>query len=95
MDEESSWDLQIPTLLLAYRTSIHDTTGATPFELMFGKEPRVPEDVIYSTPASTNTTPEQNAGQIVQGLQASKITFKTSAKSSERSKSQRKAICRW
>ena len=34
--DEHSWDLKLPTLLLAYRTSIQDTTGATPFELMFG-----------------------------------------------------------
>ena len=29
MDDEHSWDLHLPTLLLAYLTSVHDTTGAT------------------------------------------------------------------
>ena len=36
VDDEHGWDLKLPTLLLAYCTSIQDTTGATPFELMFG-----------------------------------------------------------
>ena len=61
VDEEHSWDLKLPTLLLAYRTSIQDTTGATPFELMFGREPHLPEDVMYSTPSFTDTTSENNA----------------------------------
>ena len=27
MDDEHRWDLHLPTILLAYRTSIHETTG--------------------------------------------------------------------
>ena len=49
-EDELSWDLHLPTLLLAYRTSIHETTGVTPFELMFGREPRVPVDVMFPSP---------------------------------------------
>ena len=49
-DDELSWDLRLPTILLAYRTSIHETTGVTPFELMFGREPRIPEDVMFPNP---------------------------------------------
>ena len=45
-EDELSWDLHVPTLLLAYRTSVHETTGVTPFDLMFGREPRVPEDIV-------------------------------------------------
>ena len=33
----SNWDLQLPLLMLAYRTSVQETTGATPFSLMFGR----------------------------------------------------------
>ena len=61
VDDEHSWDLKLPTLLLAYRTSIQKTTGAIPFELMFGREPHLPEDIMYSIPSSTDTTPENYA----------------------------------
>ena len=37
--------------LLAYRTS-HATTGSTPLELMFGRDPRLPEDVLFSIPGA-------------------------------------------
>lgn len=68
VDDEHSWDLKLPTLLLAYHTSVQDTTGATPFELMFGREPRLPGDVMYSTPPSTRTTPEQYASILKERL---------------------------
>ena len=51
-EDEQGWDLLLPTLLLAYRTSHHATTGSTPFELMFGRDPRLPEDVLFSIPGA-------------------------------------------
>ena len=29
------WDLRLPLIMLAYRTSVQETTGASPFSLMF------------------------------------------------------------
>eukprot|EP00731_Ephydatia_muelleri_P017386 Em0010g484a len=49
-EDEMSWDLQLPLLLLAYRTSVHDTTGTSPFELMYGREVRLPEDIMFALP---------------------------------------------
>ena len=49
-EKEDGWDLQLPTAMLAYRTSIHETTKATPFSLMFGREARLPVDVVYGSP---------------------------------------------
>ncbi|KAL5468771.1 hypothetical protein EMCRGX_G029887 [Ephydatia muelleri] len=38
VDDKSNWDLKLPCLMLAYRTSVHETTKHTPFSLMFGRE---------------------------------------------------------
>ena len=54
-ENEKSWDLQLPFILLTYRTSVHDTTGASPFELMYGREVHLPEDVMFALPASVET----------------------------------------
>ena len=40
------------TLLLAHRTSHHATTRSTPFELMFGHDSHLPEDVLFSIPGA-------------------------------------------
>ena len=80
-EDELSWDLHLPTLLLAYRTSVHETTGITPFELMFDCEPRVPEDVMFPSPISSvsDSSPKRYADalkDIVTSLRKSAIISK-------------------
>ena len=67
VDNEHCWDLHLPTILLAYRTSVHETTGVTPFELMFGREARIPEDAMYSIPSCTSSTPGEYAAVLRKG----------------------------
>ena len=45
-DDQHNWDLYLPKALLAYRTSIHDVTGFTPYRLVFGQSPQLPIDVM-------------------------------------------------
>eukprot|EP00731_Ephydatia_muelleri_P029956 Em0021g479a len=47
IDAERDWDLKLPCLMMAYRTSIHETTKATPFSLMFGREVQLPIDIMF------------------------------------------------
>ena len=56
--DEDKWDLLLPYLLLAYCISVHETTGATPFSSMFGRDPRLPEDTMYGIPPETYDSPE-------------------------------------
>ena len=41
-DHQTDWDYHLPHVLFAYRTAIHDTTGFTPFHLIFGRSPVLP-----------------------------------------------------
>ena len=36
----------MPFLAFAYNTSKHESTGATPYELVYGRKPKVPLDLI-------------------------------------------------
>ena len=56
LDDEHDWDLHLPTLMLAYRTSHHDTTGATPFSLVYGREAKLPEDILFNLPSAEVAT---------------------------------------
>ena len=51
-DYEHNWDLHLPTLMLAYRTSCHKTTGATPLSLVYGQEAKLPEDILFNLPST-------------------------------------------
>ena len=41
-DHQLDWDTHLPRVLFAYRTAIHETTGFTPFHIMFGRSPVLP-----------------------------------------------------
>lgn len=50
--------VKLPVLLFAYRTSVHETTGVTPFSMMLGREAQLPEDLIYGLPVGDATVPQ-------------------------------------
>ena len=41
-----NWDRRLPHVLFAYRTSPHDSTGETPFRLLYGREAVLPTDEV-------------------------------------------------
>ena len=41
------WEDQPPKVCMAYNTSVHASTGYTPFFLMFGQQARLPVDLVY------------------------------------------------
>ena len=40
-----NWDLEVPSALWAYRTSVKTSTSFTPFRLAYGKEALLPVEV--------------------------------------------------
>ena len=46
--ENKEWDCWLSELSFAYNSSIHTTTGFSPFELMFGRKARIPLDILYN-----------------------------------------------
>ena len=49
-NNQKEWDLYLHQVLLAYRTSINESTGATPFSLLYGREARLPVDLCFDPP---------------------------------------------
>ena len=47
--QQREWDLHLGCLAGAYRSTIHESTGFTPNMLMFGREVRLPSEVIFGT----------------------------------------------
>ena len=44
------WDTKLPAVAFAYRSSVQESTGFTPFFLMYGREARIPADLVYGEP---------------------------------------------
>ena len=49
-DKQDDWNEQIPLHMLAYRSSIHETTGVSPAMIMFGRELTLPVDMTLGRP---------------------------------------------
>ena len=68
-DEHDDWDEFLPQLEFAYNTAVHATTGFTPYELMFGRMPKVPLDLILTRPEiDFPVTIDNYAGEIKRNL---------------------------
>ena len=49
-DTQNDWDKHLPVVAFHYNTSIHSVTGFRPFDLHFGKAPRIRLDIFSTTP---------------------------------------------
>nr|VZI36546.1 unnamed protein product [Spirometra erinaceieuropaei] len=57
VSHEHDWEVHLPFCLLAYRLSVHSSTGFTPHYLWTGRGIRLPIDLLYSLPKFDATTP--------------------------------------
>ena len=49
-DHPENWDECVRQVCMAYNTSLHPTTGFTPFYLMFGHQAKLPVELMYGVP---------------------------------------------
>ena len=50
-DDQTKWDESLPFVMMAYRASVHESTGKTPNEMMFGSNVSLPLDAVVASPA--------------------------------------------
>ena len=53
---QSDWSSLLPFVLMAYRSSVHESTGFTPYFLVFGHEMSLPLDLMYTPPEHSEPT---------------------------------------
>ena len=55
--EDTEWVRFLPAATLAYNTKEHSATGVTPFSGMFGRQCKLPIDLIIPTPDEKHQDP--------------------------------------
>ena len=48
-EQKSKWKKYVNPLIFAYNCTKHETTGFSPFQLMFGRQPKLPVDLAFGT----------------------------------------------
>ena len=48
--EKNRWHLHLDSLILAYTSTVHESTGISPFYGMFGRQPKIPIDLMVRLP---------------------------------------------
>ncbi|GFW59518.1 retrovirus-related Pol polyprotein from transposon 412 [Trichonephila clavipes] len=56
---QQDWDKKMPFFLLAYRSAVHKTTGYSPSQMLFGRDLRLPADLLFSRPPDAPLAPEE------------------------------------
>ena len=68
-DNPFEWESHLRKVCLAYNTSVHATTGHTPFFLMFGRQARLPVDLVFKTDKTPSTSASEYAVQLKQTME--------------------------
>ena len=88
--QKSDWKAHLPTLVHAYNATFHDSTGYSPYFLMFGRHPRLAVDAFLglNPDTLTATTQTEYVGKLKNRLHfASQKALEESRKSAAHHKS--------
>ncbi|OWY99978.1 hypothetical protein PHMEG_00028930 [Phytophthora megakarya] len=58
-ETQEDWDLYLPRVLFAYRTSYHEALGDSPFFSLYGRDPIMPLDLAF-----LNTSPDWKSNEV-------------------------------
>ena len=84
---QKDWDVFVPAALFAFRTSPSETTGESPFYLLYGREPRLPMEVSLLPPGDPASSIAEHRRKIVRNIEvAQQIARDNTARAQQKMK---------
>ena len=80
--ERKTWDERLPYLLFAYRATIQDSTQASPFRLLYGREARLPTTHVME-PQEPREVPEGYCEEFSQRMAAAWASARTNVEKAQ------------
>ena len=83
-DHPREWEQHIHKVCLAYNSSVHSATGFSPFFLMFGREAKLPVDLMYGSNRIEERCATEYAHNLREGLQSAYALVREHCKAEHR-----------
>ncbi|KAE8287205.1 hypothetical protein D5F01_LYC15174 [Larimichthys crocea] len=86
--DKSHWKEFVKPLVHAYNCTQNDVTGFSPYELMFGRQPRLPVDLAFGLPASSQPKSHSQYVHDLKGRleESYRVATENASKTAERNK---------
>ena len=75
-EHPGDWDKKLRLVCMAYNTSVHQSTGFSPFFLLFGHQARLPVDLAYGTAPMEEMTTQEYVRNLRQTLEEAYSTVR-------------------
>ena len=63
--EDREWSKYVPAMVMAYNTKVNSATGVTPFFATFGREAKLPVDLVLPTPDKEERTVNGHVSEVL------------------------------
>ena len=77
---QDEWDSFLPQLMRAFRGTPHSATGKTANFMMFGRELRLSDSLIYDTLSQEGTSVQEYAANLQEQMEAAREILQTKQK---------------